>query len=110
MALLSMAWTAAKGAAKFAAAVASGDVACDEDVAYRRGVCRACPSRERVQVPGASEPSDWCGPPLEDRTNVPLTIEGKEVPTCGCLLAGKTMVASEYCPQGLWGSVPGKAG
>lgn len=79
------------GAAKFAAALASGDVASDEVSEQRREVCRGCPSRVRKPgLPGLPD-SDWCGEPMEETPT-----------TCGCLLYGKTMVASERCPAGKW--------
>lgn len=79
------------GAAKFAAAVATGDVADDGTTEARRDICRACPSRVRKIAPGAAFESDWCGEPLSPTDA-----------TCGCLLLGKTMVKSERCPQGKW--------
>lgn len=88
-------WTAAKGAAKYAAAIAAGDLADDETTARRRAICRECPSRVRLTVKGATSESDWCGPPFESRLDAAL-------PTCGCLIAAKTAVASEPCPQGRW--------
>lgn len=96
---LDMAWTAAKGAKTFTIAVLSGDMASAEAVEARRAICRACPSRVRAVAPGAIAESDWCGSPLADRG--PKTGP----PTCHCLLAGKTMVASQACPQGKWGPV-----
>ena len=92
--VLDRAWVAAKGAAKFAAAVEAGDIASAATVAARRSVCRACPSRVRVTVMGAVAASDWCGQPFVETAG--------ERPTCGCLLAGKTSVGSERCPQGRW--------
>ena len=93
---LSAAWVGAKGALTYVNAVVTGDMADAATVNERRAACISCPSRERHQVDGADEASDWCGPALEDHT-------GKmDNPTCGCLLAGKTAVASERCPQGRW--------
>lgn len=95
MSLVDLTWTGAKGAAKFAAAVASGDMADSLTMETRRAVCRACPSLRLVKIPGATEASHWCGEPLVDRMGEPL-------PTCGCLCAAKTAVGSERCPQGRW--------
>lgn len=82
--------TAARGGRRFALALARGDVAPRDVVARRRDACRQCPSRTRRWG------SDWCGPPFEDRT------DAEQTPTCGCLLAGKLVVASETCPQNRW--------
>lgn len=79
------------GAAKFAAAVASGNIADEETVLRRREKCRNCPSRVRAVAPGAVFESDWCGPALEETPT-----------TCGCLILGKTLVGSESCPQAKW--------
>lgn len=79
------------GAAKFAAAWATGDVATAETTEARRAVCRQCPSRVRAIAPGAVFESDWCGRPLKETGA-----------TCGCLIYGKTMIGSERCPQGKW--------
>ena len=79
------------GAAKYAAAIASGDIASEEVTEQRREVCRACPSRVRKSpMPGVAE-SDWCGSPMEETEK-----------TCGCLLFAATMVASKECPQKKW--------
>lgn len=78
-----------KGAAKYLAAIEAGDIAGDEDVKARRERCRVCKSRTEWLG------SDWCGPALEEHF-------GTEAPTCGCLVYGKTLVASEACPQGRW--------
>ena len=90
-----MVWTTVKGAAKFAKAVATGDKADNMEIMRRRAVCRECPSRVTKMhprgVPGIDTESDWCGEPLKETQT-----------TCGCLLAGKTAVGSERCPQGKW--------
>lgn len=79
------------GATKFLSAVMSGDRSSNEEVAARREVCKMCPYRVRKVAPGAVAESDWCGEPLVVTAN-----------TCGCLVAGKTLVASEKCPSGKW--------
>lgn len=81
------------GGTKFLAALATGDAADDETILARRAICKECPSRVRGRVPPMTEDSDWCGPPLN-----PDGLPG----VCGCLLAGKTAVGSEICPQGKW--------
>lgn len=91
MNLAHMVMNGVAGAARFAEALALGDVADDAAVDRRRSVCRACPSRVRAVAPGAIFESDWCGEPLVD--------DGR---TCGCLIYGKTLVGSEACPQGKW--------
>lgn len=87
----------AAGAAKFATALARGDVAPDCEVKYRRSVCLSCPTRKRLQVGEMEAPGDWCGNPL---------MPADSPPSCGCLIYGKTLVGSEVCPQGKWGVVP----
>lgn len=83
--------TGMRGGEKFAAALLRGDVAGGETMAARRAVCRGCKTRRTVKLLGMLGASDWCGEPLV------------ETPTaCGCLLAGKTAVGSEKCPQGKW--------
>lgn len=105
-------WHGIKGAAKYAAAVAAGDVATDEVAAARAAVCAACPSCKMYTVPSfGGEARAWfCGPAFEDRRGEAWT------PTCGCAVgfgsererrveltaAGKTCVASESCPQSRW--------
>ncbi len=93
-----MVWTGVKGAAKFAAATATGDIADDATIEARRAICRECTYRVRKMHPlgmiGVDAESDWCGEPLVETPT-----------TCGCLLAGKTAVGSEGCPQELWGPV-----
>lgn len=91
-------WMAANGATRYAAAMASGDVAPDIEIEIRRACCRCCPSMVVARSDNAEGESAWCGKPFNDRL-------GEKLPTCGCLLAGKTAVASERCPQGRWGSV-----
>ena len=98
-------WVGVKGAAKFAEAVARGDVASAEVIEARRSECRACEARTVGLFPkehGGDEtdaPSSWCGPAL-----VELLHEGVPIAEryCGCLIAGKTCVASEECPRGKW--------
>jgi len=81
------------GGLGYVVALGSGDKADDATVDTRRAICRACPTRERAALPLCAV-SDWCGEPLV------VTAD-----SCGCLLAGKTAVASEGCPQGKWGPV-----
>lgn len=84
-------WLAAKGAERFAQAVARGDVA-DADVQAERGAtCGECPSRTECAGFG------YCGPALVERL-------GPEVadPTCGCLVEGAAAVKSHRCPQCKW--------
>lgn len=89
----------AAGAAKFARAIATGDIAPDNEVAFRRSVCLACPTRVRIQLADMEAPGDWCGNPL---------LPADAPPSCGCLIYGKTLVGSERCPQNKWRAV--KAG
>jgi hypothetical protein len=79
------------GASKFLAAALAGDLADDATIDARRAVCRDCPNRVRKIAPGSVAESDWCGEPLVETGS-----------TCGCLIAGKTLVGSETCPSGKW--------
>ena len=92
-------WTAIKGGRRYFAAIASGDVADEATQAARAAVCWACKSStSRTTQAGTGV---YCGTAFK---------EGKD--TCGCLTAlriegqtlpaGKTVVASERCPQGHW--------
>lgn len=98
MRLIQMTWTGVKGAARFVEAIATGDVASPEEIDRRRAICRDCPSKVIKMIPGGivgiDGDSAWCGEPLVENDW-----------TCGCLLAGKTAVGSEFCPQGKWDSV-----
>lgn len=111
------------GASKYAAAVASGDVADEEAKALRIGRCRTCPSLTLHTVPVLGVVSGFCGQPFHDGAD--------ETPrTCGCLtavatapqradgeepddvyrervravltVAGKACVGSAQCSQGRW--------
>ena len=64
------------------------DRAADDLTAARRNVCRTCPSATR-------------NPAFVDRTSRGLTTRSR-CASCGCLIAGKTMLASERCPEGKW--------
>ena len=91
-------WVALRGAKRYWSAVFAGDVASDDEIERRRGVCRAC--LVRVTVEGA----DWCGEPF---SGAPPEAEPSEAGLpggCGCLLKAKTAVGSESCPLGRWGS------
>lgn len=117
------AWTAIVGASKYAAAVASGDIADGEAQRLRIARCRTCPSLRVHSVPLIGAWSGFCGPPFVDRT-------GEAEPSCGCLVAsapaqptdgdpvtirlrvlaaltpaGKLCVGSERCPSGRWEAV-----
>ena len=102
------AWTALKGAAKYRAAVASGDVRGQQEAHGCALVCSRCPSltTRPIEVAGFEGwVAGYCGPDFEDRTTAAL-------PTCGCLTllsvngviypAGKTVCKKESCPQGRW--------
>ena len=99
-------WYALKGAAKYVTAIATGAVAPEAVQADRAERCAACEERSRYSALGQFV---WtCGPAGVDRLASPTN------PTCGCLVysrpknqvaltaAGKTVVASERCPQGKW--------
>jgi len=89
----------ARGGKRFLKALLRGDFADDATIEARRAVCRGCPSRVRVALPGMKSESDWCGKPLHNGLKDPA-------PTCGCLIAAKTAVGSEGCPQRKWVAVP----
>lgn len=97
-AALSKLITGYAGGERFGAAIASGDVCTRAAAQERRRICNGCPSKVNASIFGLV-PSSWCGPPLEDRTHP----DYGSAKTCGCLLLGKTLVASEACPQGMWG-------
>ena len=84
-----------RGAEKFAAAIASGDVASMALVQARMDICRECPHKTNRRLPLMQTESSWCGQPLEDHMD-------ELRPTCGCLIAGKVRVESERCPQDKW--------
>lgn len=90
------AWVAAKGAAKYLAAIAEEDLADPEVVESRGGRCRVCPAR-REPGPDDLATLGWCGEPLVERLSGPLWTR-----SCGCLLDGKVLVKSERCPRGWW--------
>ncbi len=104
------AWEAIKGAGKYTKAIASGDIATNDEAEARLRTCAMCPSLKRYKQPGGFR-TLWCGEPL-----VPVPKEA-----CGCLIgagadvsspiavtingaeyepAGKLSVASERCPRG----------
>lgn len=99
-------WTMLKGAAKYAAAVASGDIATPSDQADRAATCANCSALARNSALGHYVYT--CGVVGHDRRSDPM------FPTCGCIVltaprnqtdftaAGKAVVASESCPQGKW--------
>lgn len=94
-------WTALRGAAKYREAVAAGDVATTVVADQRLAVCLKCPSRTVEPTSVAGVVAGFCGPAFEETDR-----------TCGCLVtihidgtpwaAGKTVVASEWCPQREW--------
>ena len=100
-------WVAVKGAWKYARAVASGDVAGEDDARARVRSCDACSAADRVKTGKPGVVAVYCG-------RGELAADG---PTCGCLVgisiggmplgaAGKTQVASESCPRGRWVAIP----
>lgn len=105
-------WTAWKGAAAYTEALASGDVATDEEAERRRLICSACPARSDgivVDLPGGPSFASYCGPRLgAERLDGPIDERH-----CGCMVqltvagqpqaAGKTLVRSMGCPREKWG-------
>ena len=105
-------WTAWKGAAAYTEALASGDVATDEEAERRRLICSACPARSDgivVDLPGArrSRPTaarGWVlsgsmGRSTSDTADAwsSFTVAGQPQ------AAGKTLVRSMGCPREKWG-------
>jgi hypothetical protein len=93
-------WTALRGAEKYRRAVADGDVADPATQQARADKCWACPS-STSRTTSTAATGVYCGQPMRE---TPIT--------CGCLTAiriegktyagGKTVVASEQCPQRRW--------
>lgn len=98
-------WTAMRGARRFVVALAAGDVAPPAQADERATCCVACASATTHPTALADTAKVFCGSPF---------IEARAQRTCGCLVAltvrngttpmaaGKTLVASEHCPQGKW--------
>lgn len=96
------AWTAFRGAWKYARMAAFGGEATVEASAARVAVCVACPASDATPTSQSETTAHWCG---RSETVGPNA-------TCGCLVyltvggvvtpAGKTCVASERCPRGKW--------
>lgn len=96
-------WVALRGAAKYAEAVATGDVADAAAACHRAAVCGECGTHDVVGTSHRGTFAGYCG-----RVDVPGV-------SCGCLVtltvlgdspeprpAGKTLVAAERCPRGKW--------
>lgn len=101
--------TAVKGAAAYATAKATGDIAPRAEQERRLAVCRACPNLQVRVLPVVGGVGGFCGEPAEETAT-----------TCGCLVgrgpaaatraealpglrpAGATEVASKRCPAGWW--------
>lgn len=108
-------WVAMKGASKYLAAVAAGDVAGEDRQGRRLATCRGCPWRtvRAVTLPTLTVDVWHCGEPFVEHLG-PEVFPGSRV--CGCLVgisvhgemvdraAGKVVVGSESCPQGRWGA------
>lgn len=80
-----MAWVLRDGAAAFAAAIAAGDLAPDDDIEHRHARCMACPRRIPAYRRGRALPGR-CG-------------------ECDCPIGGLVAVASTRCPDDHWGPV-----
>lgn len=90
------AYNIARGALTYITAVASGDVASQEDYDGRRRTCRLCP--HYTILPDDADKGDtpgFCGTPGKCRM-------GEREPTCGCLIDAKAAVRSATCPQKRW--------
>jgi len=96
------AWTAFRGAWKYARMAALGGEATVEASAARVARCIACEASDATPTSQSQTTAHWCG---RSETTGPNA-------TCGCLVyltvggvatpAGKTCVASERCPRGHW--------
>ena len=110
------AWTAIVGAARYAAAVAAGDVAGDEAKALRIAQCRTCLSLTVHRVPLLGCYAAFCGTPFQEGPGACgcLVASAPAVPTDGdeqvirlrvlaaLTPAGKACCGSEACPSGRW--------
>jgi hypothetical protein len=97
-------WLAAKGATKYAAAVAAGRVRPEAEAGAFAGVCSRCPEWTLEPTSKVGVVAGYCGR-LDG-------VDGGGVagPVCGCLVsltvagvvypAGKAVVEGEVCPQG----------
>lgn len=96
-------WVALRGAARYAEAVATGDVADAPTACHRAAVCGRCGTHDVVGTSQRGTFAGYCG-----RVELPGV-------SCGCLVtltvlgdspeprpAGKTLVSSERCPAGKW--------
>ena len=99
-------WTAIKGADKYRRAIREGDICSGVDAYERAMICLSCQSSTRREAKRAKCVVVYCGT---------LGKPEESPATCGCLLAtidregvthagGKTLVASESCPQAKWGA------
>jgi hypothetical protein len=97
-----MLWVAMKGASKYRAAVAAGDVADSATQIIRVATCGACPSITWDNSAMVNVRRGWCGEPFKETDT-----------TCGCLVAltvfgdglqaaGRVCVKSLSCPQEKW--------
>ncbi len=96
-------WVALRGAARYAQAVASGDVADDATARERVAVCSVCPVHDVVATSKAGVFAGYCGtsdvPGVSCGCLVTLTVFGDDRTMTA---AGKTLVGSERCPRGKW--------
>ena len=96
------AWTAFRGAWKYARMAALGGEATVEASGSRVQQCSVCDACEATPTSQPETTAHWCG---RSETTGPNA-------TCGCLVfltvggvttpAGKTCVAAEKCPRGKW--------
>lgn len=94
-------WLAAKGATKYAAAVAAGRVRSEAEAGAFASVCSRCPEWTLEPTSKEGVVAGYCGK---------LDGLGVAGPVCGCLVsltvagvvypAGKAVVEGEVCPQG----------
>ena len=89
-------WVGLKGAKRYVAAVASGDIALPQVQDARLQKCRECEALTVVAIPMEAQPG-FCGSPVEERMTGPVQQR-----FCGCLVVAKAAVGSETCPRGKW--------
>lgn len=130
--LLRIAWTGAKGAAKYVNALRTGDIAPTAAAEARvRSACAVCPAVTIERGRRSGVVLAFCGPALVERLGEDVPVGAR---TCGCLVghverddrravaeapagtarqvalsvlkpAGKPAVASEACPRGRFAAV-----
>lgn len=107
-------WVAAKGAEKYRAAIAAGDIAPEVTQELRASVCAGCtaaPVTFTKVVGGGMDGVEkgWCGRALEEHQDsgacgclVVLRVKGQTTANGVIVPGAKVAVGSERCPLGEW--------